>query len=109
MATYLCSAATKEKMRLAHLGRKFSEKTIEKMRIAAQNRPKISDETRRKLRESHQGPRPWRLGFKHTEEAKIKIGLASKGRKERDIEQAKHVRGLQLREGAYPEQVGEHG
>jgi group I intron endonuclease len=39
-----------------------------------------SEETRKKLSESHKGQRPWMWGKKHTEETKKKISLANTGK-----------------------------
>jgi len=40
---------------------------------------KHSEETRKKLSDSHQGPRPWRLGFTHTEETRKQLSASHKG------------------------------
>lgn len=59
------SDKTKEKLRLANLGKKLSEKTREKMR-----NKKLSDEHKEKLRMSH-------LGIKRSEETKQKLRIAN--------------------------------
>lgn len=87
------SDETRRKISLSHKGKKKSAQTIElmsklmmghvvtdetkqKIREKALLRDKPSAETRRKLSEA--GKR--KVGFKHTEEAKTKIGLSSSGR-----------------------------
>jgi len=94
------SEETKEKIRQAHLGKEVSEETREKLRLikTGKKRPewvtkkileswernnshptkgkKMSEETRRKISENNHMKK-----HGHTEESKMKIGLASRGSK----------------------------
>ena len=49
------SSSTRARMAASQKGRKHSEATLAKMRLAARNRPPISEETRARLSESHKG------------------------------------------------------
>jgi len=40
---------------------------------------KHSEEARKKMSESHQGPRPWRIGKGHSEEARMKMSISHAG------------------------------
>ena len=75
------SKETREKMRLAKLGKKYkpcSEETKQKMRLAHIG-VKLSDKHRKSLCIAR-GTR----GIKHTEEAKIKMSITRKGKKPSD-------------------------
>ena len=67
------SEETKEKIRIAKVGKKHSDETKEKMRIAMLGRT-ASEETKEKLRVAM-------LGKKHTEETKEKIRIAKLGKR----------------------------
>jgi len=66
-----CSHKTKIKMRLLMKGRKFRLETIEKMRLAAQKRPRPSLETCAKIGAAHKGRR-------FSAETRAKMSLARK-------------------------------
>ena len=72
---YKHTEETKKKMSLLRTGKKFKPFTEEhKEKIRQSNiGKKRSEETKRKLSESHKAPRPYRLGITHTDETKKKI------------------------------------
>lgn len=76
------SDETKERMRLAQLGKKQSEETVNK-RISKVIGRKNTEETKEKMRHPHKKPKEGhRMGKAvRTEEYRKNIGLASKGRK----------------------------
>lgn len=92
-----CSEETRKKIGDASRGRKQSLETIEKRVKTTRNgywsiKRYASEETKKKLSDSHKGPRPWRVGkklpphteeykiarrnFRHSDDAKRKIGIA---------------------------------
>ena len=66
------SEETKEKMRIAQLGKKLSEETKEKIRIANIGK-KLSEETKEKIRIAN-------IGTEHSEETKEKMRIAQLGK-----------------------------
>lgn len=71
------SQETKDKIRAAHLGRKFTPDHRAKLSFNARNR---SPETRAKISDSIRSRPNVRLGTKHSEESRAKIGAASRNR-----------------------------
>ncbi len=79
------SELTKEKLRKVNIGRKHSKESIEKMRIAAKNRPKRSGykwttEQRARLSRACIGRAVWNKGIPMSESAKRKASGVLKGR-----------------------------
>jgi group I intron endonuclease len=66
------SEQTKNKIRMAHLGKKKNYKNPRKG-------VKLSSETKQKIRDNHSHSKPM-LGKKHTEKTKLKISKSNKGR-----------------------------
>ena len=68
-------------------GRKLSEETKRKISESHKGKPawnkglKASDETRRKMSESHKGKPVWNRGIPHSEETRRKMSEALRGRK----------------------------
>lgn len=89
----MCSEETREKLRLANIGKKHTPEVIEKIRLIKTG-IRCSEETKRKISESNKGrivsPETRRkigdankialTGKKLSDETKLKIGLASTGR-----------------------------
>lgn len=77
------SDETKEKIRLANLGKKLSAETIAKRTATLKKngvKRKWTDEARRRQSERYRGKPGHMLGFKHTEETRKKISDAQKGK-----------------------------
>ena len=93
LANSMCSEETREKLRVANLGKRHTQETIEKIRLLKTG-VICSEETRKKVSESNKGrivsPETRRkigdankialTGKKLSDETKFKIGLASTGR-----------------------------
>lgn len=77
--TYIPTAEHKEKNRLAHLGKKFSDEHRNNLRNAKLGR-KFSETTRKKMSESHLGNKS-RTGQKQSIEERFKKSIVSKGEK----------------------------
>jgi len=65
-----------EQLYLDNLNPKYNILKIAGSRLGT----KHSKETRKKLSDSHKGPRPYRLGFKHSEESKMKMSVGHTGK-----------------------------
>jgi group I intron endonuclease len=75
----IVSDATKEKLRIANLGKKMSDESREKMSNAKKN---ISLETRKKMSDAKKGKPSLIKGKKHSDERKRKNSEAQKGRQQ---------------------------
>ena len=75
------SEETKKKMSKSGKGRIFSEEHKENLRKARRKRKDntCSEETKRKISIANSKPRPWMIGFKHSEETNRQNSIRQKG------------------------------
>jgi 5-methylcytosine-specific restriction endonuclease McrA len=98
---------TRRKIANALKGRKFSKETLDKMRFSAKNRPKISEETRKKLSELKKG-----TTHTHSEETKkriseMKIGKSHSKESRKNMKIAQNARFLREPDWTKPFTIGE--
>jgi group I intron endonuclease len=74
------SEETKKLIGETHRGKAVTQESRERMRQSALKKPKISEETRKKMSKARKGQVPWNKGVKQTDETKNKISKAMKGK-----------------------------